>query len=169
MMIEGNVNPLWASINNGVFVCLSCSGLHRGLGVQMSQVRSLTLDSWTERQLKSMSLGGNKSLKDFFNTYDLNEESVQTKYRSRASAYYRSKVSTIFLFENWVVKMHGRGSTIRRIWEAFLWLGSWSDRRIGSKIAKWNHSEQSSLLKQHEWDHWGGQGRGATTAARSTT
>lgn len=100
MMIEGNVNPLWASINNGVFVCLSCSGLHRGLGVQMSQVRSLTLDSWTERQLKSMSLGGNKSLKDFFNTYDLNEESVQTKYRSRASAYYRSKVSTIFLFEN---------------------------------------------------------------------
>jgi hypothetical protein len=97
--VEGNVNPLWASINNGVFVCLSCSGLHRGLGVQMSQVRSLTLDSWTERQLKSMSLGGNKGLKDFFKTYDLNEESVQTKYRSRASGYYRSKVST-FSFVN---------------------------------------------------------------------
>lgn len=49
VFITGNVNPLWASINNGVFICLSCSGLHRGLGVQMSQVRSLTLDSWTER------------------------------------------------------------------------------------------------------------------------
>jgi hypothetical protein len=55
-------------------------------------VRSLTLDSWTERQLKSMSLGGNKNLREFFKAYDLNEESVQTKYKSKASAYYRSKV-----------------------------------------------------------------------------
>lgn len=45
----GNSNPNWASISNGVFLCLACSGLHRGLGVHISQVRSLTLDSWTER------------------------------------------------------------------------------------------------------------------------
>ena len=45
-----------------------------------------------------MSLGGNKNLKEFFRTYDLNEESVQTKYKSKASAYYRSKVCNKFIY-----------------------------------------------------------------------
>lgn len=45
-----------------------------------------------------MSLGGNKNLKEFFRTYDLNEESVQTKYKSKASAYYRSKVCQKFIY-----------------------------------------------------------------------
>ncbi len=39
-----------------------------------------------------MTLGGNKNLKEFFKAYDLNEESVQTKYKSQAAAYYRSKL-----------------------------------------------------------------------------
>ena len=33
--------PSWASINTGVFVCLRCAGLHRGLGVHISQVCAL--------------------------------------------------------------------------------------------------------------------------------
>lgn len=32
--------PSWASINLGVFVCLQCAGLHRGLGVHVSKVRA---------------------------------------------------------------------------------------------------------------------------------
>jgi stromal membrane-associated protein len=35
----GNKNPRWASINLGNLVCLSCSGVHRNLGVHISKVR----------------------------------------------------------------------------------------------------------------------------------
>jgi hypothetical protein len=61
--------------------------------VQYSTVRSLTLDSWTEKQLKMMSLGGNKAMRDYLKGYDLGEESVAVKYKSKAAEYYRRKVS----------------------------------------------------------------------------
>ena len=41
----GEKNPDWASINLGVLMCLTCSGSHRHLGVHISQVRSLKLDT----------------------------------------------------------------------------------------------------------------------------
>jgi len=59
----GGDHPEWASISNGIFICLNCASVHRGLGVAYSSVRSLTLDGWNERQLKMMSLGGNTNLK----------------------------------------------------------------------------------------------------------
>ena len=36
----------WASLNNAVFVCINCSGIHRGFGTHISFVRSVNLDSW---------------------------------------------------------------------------------------------------------------------------
>ena len=34
--------PTWASINTGAFLCMRCAGIHRGLGVHISQVRCVT-------------------------------------------------------------------------------------------------------------------------------
>mmetsp|Transcript_9242 Transcript_9242/g.13860 ORF Transcript_9242/g.13860 Transcript_9242/m.13860 type:complete len:924 (-) Transcript_9242:1060-3831(-) len=41
----GNANPDWASLNLGVVVCIECSGVHRSLGVHVSKVRSLRMDT----------------------------------------------------------------------------------------------------------------------------
>ncbi|KAI8476669.1 MAG: hypothetical protein J3K34DRAFT_455561 [Monoraphidium minutum] len=40
----GAQDPDWASLNLGVLLCIECSGVHRQLGVQVSKVRSCTLD-----------------------------------------------------------------------------------------------------------------------------
>lgn len=42
----GQTPAEWVSINIGCFLCIECSGIHRSLGVHVSKVRSLTLDSW---------------------------------------------------------------------------------------------------------------------------
>ncbi|CUF61933.1 Hypothetical protein, putative [Bodo saltans] len=52
-------NPTWASINLGVFVCIRCSGLHRQVGVHITQVRSCTMDLWEPSQIAFMESMGN--------------------------------------------------------------------------------------------------------------
>ena len=54
-----NKHPRWASWNIGVFVCIRCSGIHRSMGVHISRVKSVDLDSWTDGQMQNMLRWGN--------------------------------------------------------------------------------------------------------------
>ena len=43
--------PRWASWNLGMFLCIRCAGMHRNLGVHISKVKSVNLDTWTPQQV----------------------------------------------------------------------------------------------------------------------
>lgn len=38
--------------NRGVFLCIRCSGMHRGMGTHISKVKSVDLDVWTPEQME---------------------------------------------------------------------------------------------------------------------
>ncbi|KIX05770.1 uncharacterized protein Z518_03742 [Rhinocladiella mackenziei CBS 650.93] len=54
-----NKHPRWASWNLGVFLCIRCSGIHRGMGTHISRIKSVDLDAWTDEQLQSILKWGN--------------------------------------------------------------------------------------------------------------
>eukprot|EP00967_Tisochrysis_lutea_P074281 scaffold99693_cov20-Tisochrysis_lutea.AAC.2 len=59
------------------------SGRHRGLGVHISFVRSVSMDSWSPEQLKKMQAGGNDKLNSFLKNYGIEKhKDIAAKYNS---------------------------------------------------------------------------------------
>ena len=86
----GDENPKWASLNNGIILCLKCAGIHRSFGLQISTIRSVQIDSWNDKQIKYISQGGNIKFKNFLAEYKIEPtSSVDLKYKSKAAEYYR--------------------------------------------------------------------------------
>ncbi|KAI0832637.1 ArfGap-domain-containing protein [Trametes gibbosa] len=102
-----NPNPQWASLSFAVFLCLQCAGVHRGFGVHVSFVRSVSMDTWQEEQIKRMRLGGNSLFKDFMKTYDPQtggyKEGMSSydTYHSWAATQYREKLDAALAGRPW--------------------------------------------------------------------
>jgi hypothetical protein len=83
----------WSSINNGLYLCMECSGEHRGFGVNISYIRSITLDSLNKSQLDLLKIAGNKRLNDFLRFYSINKNVPRKQlYNSKIMHYYRKMI-----------------------------------------------------------------------------
>ncbi|KAJ7652124.1 hypothetical protein DFH06DRAFT_1094363 [Mycena polygramma] len=85
-------DPRWASWNLGVFLCIRCSGIHRGMGTHISKVKSVDLDTWTPEQMQSIQKWGNRLANLYWEAHlkaghippDHKMESfIRSKYESR--------------------------------------------------------------------------------------
>jgi hypothetical protein len=82
--------PKWSSPYLGIILCYDCAARHRSYGTHISFVRSVDLDKWNKKQLKSIEISGNSYTKERFNElgipkigniYDYNNDLV-LKYRA---------------------------------------------------------------------------------------
>jgi ADP-ribosylation factor GTPase-activating protein 1 len=63
----------------------------RGLGTHISFVRSVTMDSWTDKQLALMKAGGNQNCKEFLSKHgiDFRTTSIKERYDCPPAELYR--------------------------------------------------------------------------------
>lgn len=109
----GMKSPQWASVSFGNIFCLECSGVHRyvcsiisfhfilfclplkticcsSLGVHISFVRSIAMDSWTDKQLDLMKSGGNDKCNAYLKARGIDARTpIKQKYESDAAQLYK--------------------------------------------------------------------------------
>ncbi|XP_011602290.2 arf-GAP with dual PH domain-containing protein 1-like isoform X2 [Takifugu rubripes] len=74
----GAADPEWASYTLGVFVCQSCSGLHRNIA-RISKVKSILLDPWSSSEVEFMDSVGNDASKAKYERL-LRDQWIRAKY-----------------------------------------------------------------------------------------
>ncbi|XP_013190812.1 arf-GAP with dual PH domain-containing protein 1 [Amyelois transitella] len=139
----GSDDPDWASYNLGIFICMRCASIHRGMGAHISKVKHLNLDRWEDSQVKRMEEVGNLVAKN--------------KYEERVPPCYRrpNKYDPQVLIEQWIRAKYEREefchperqSYLSGTMEGFLMKRGKEDSRY--QLRKFVLSETEDTLKYH--------------------
>ncbi|KAJ5317817.1 hypothetical protein N7508_002325 [Penicillium antarcticum] len=97
----GAPSPQWASPKFGTFICLNCAGIHRGLGVHISFVRSITMDAFKNAEIQRMELGGNEPWKSFYDAHPVptsegrtfEDSTIKERYEGDAGEEWKERLS----------------------------------------------------------------------------
>lgn len=94
-------NPKWASINLGCLMCIQCAGVHRSLGVHISKLQSIVLDTkWTEDKLKNIREKGNAKVNEeleFFIPQGYKKPTAESSYEERKKFIEAKYVHRLFV------------------------------------------------------------------------
>ena len=134
---------------------MECSGKHRGLGVHLSFVRSISMDKWKETELAKMKAGGNAKARQFFDSqpdWDW-KQALSERYNSKAAALYRDKIACESAGQEWSIETSGardyvsRSIPMHKSASTGQFKGSQAGARAGANsqsASQWEESEWSS-------------------------
>ena len=66
----------WVCVNNSIFLCSKCAGIHRTYGPIISNLKLITIDKLNEFQVEIMKIGGNKKLKELLSKFNIDMKNV---------------------------------------------------------------------------------------------
>jgi GTPase-activating protein, putative len=102
MFIFAFLGPRWVSWNLGIFLCIRCAGIHRNLGVHISKVKSVNLDSWTPEQIAHLQQMGNSKARAVYEA-NLPDNFRRPQIDSSLEAFIRAKYEQKkYIAKEWV-------------------------------------------------------------------
>ena len=91
----------WVCCNLGIVVCITCSGIHRGLGRQVSKIRSLSLDKWEPSTVQILCELGNTRSNEIYEAFYKKGMNGIEKPNGKADLLIKEQ----FIFAKYVQKM----------------------------------------------------------------
>ena len=90
----GAENPVFISVNNGIFLCNQCASVHMSFPQGISIIENNDLYELSEDELKYLAFGGNTRLNDFIldEFPKLENYSQKLLYKTRGMDYYRKRL-----------------------------------------------------------------------------
>lgn len=88
----GKKSRQWAETKHAIFLCLSCAASYKEIA-RVTNVKSISLDVWTEEELAMLKLGGNKKFKEFLRKYEFEVSDPKVILKTNAAEYYRQLVT----------------------------------------------------------------------------